>query len=172
MTTATTSLLSQVMVQGSRFSLFYSQGLAEDVPADRWGETTTKNANHPAFNYAHLAIYPNKMFFLLGREDLIVEPAFDPALVDKDSECKDDASIYPTKDEIMPYFTERYEAICAFVETLSAEDLAVENPMEGGFKERFPTVGSAIAFMMNNHVMMHAGQISTWRRSIGLGSVM
>ena len=172
MVAANSSLLAQTMVQGSRFSIFYAQGLAGDIPPDRWGEMAIPNSNHPAFNYAHLAIYPNKMFMLLGRNDLVLEPFFDPELVSAGSECKDDASIYPAKDEIMPYFTERYESVCGFVETLTADDLAAVNPMEGGFKDKFPTVGSAISFMMNNHIMMHAGQVSTWRRSIGLGSIM
>ena len=172
MTSATSSLVAQTMVQGSRFSIFYAQGLAGDIPADRWAEMSIPNSNHPAFNYAHLAIYPNKMFALLGRDDLVVDPFFDSELVNAGSECKDDASIYPTKDEIMPYFTERYEAVCAYVETLTADELGVDNPMEGGFKEKFPTLGSAISFMLNNHIMMHAGQISAWRRSIGLGSAM
>ena len=78
----------------------------------------------------------------------------------------------PDQAEILPYITERYEAATALIETLQTEDLAVENPIEGGFREKFPTLGSALSFMMNNHVMMHAGQVSTWRRAIGLGSLM
>ena len=172
MTTATTSLLPQVIAQGSRFSTFYALGLAEDIPEDRWGETTIPNSNHPAFNYAHLAVYPNRVLHMLGREDLVVDGPVDPETVGSGSECLSDASKYPTKDEILPYFTERYETVAAVIEGMSAEDLAAENPMEGRFRESFPTVGSAVAFMMNNHIMMHAGQVSAWRRSIGLGSVM
>ena len=102
----------------------------------------------------------------------MVDGPVDPETVGSGSECLSDASKYPTKDEILPYFTERYETVAAVIEGMSAEDLAAENPMEGRFRESFPTVGSAVAFMMNNHIMMHAGQVSAWRRSIGLGSVM
>ena len=32
----------------------------------------------------------------------------------------------------------------------------------------FPTVGAAINFYLTGHVMMHAGQISAWRRCMGM----
>jgi hypothetical protein len=44
--------------------------------------------------------------------------------------------------------------------------------MEGRIKEIFPFVGLAINFMLNNHNMMHVGQVSAWRRAMGLPSVM
>ncbi|MEY4102879.1 MAG: hypothetical protein RL461_81, partial [Planctomycetota bacterium] len=43
---------------------------------------------------------------------------------------------------------------------------------EGVFKERFPVLGQAVLFLCNNHQMMHLGQISAWRRVMGLGSAM
>jgi hypothetical protein len=38
-------------------------------------------------------------------------------------------------------------------------------------RERFPTVGAATNFLLNDHLMFHAGQVSAWRRAVGLGSV-
>ena len=172
MTTATSALFPQVIAHCSRFSMGYVLGLAQDIPSERWGDMAIANANHPAFIYAHLAIYPNRVFAMLGREELALEGPVDPELVGSGSICEPDGSIYPSKAEILPYFTERYEAAAALLETLQTEDLAVENPIEGGFREKFPTLGSAVSFMMNNHIMMHAGQVSTWRRAIGLGSLM
>ena len=58
------------------------------------------------------------------------------------------------------------------VRATSTETFAADNPMEGRMKEMFPTVGVAVNFLVNNHVMMHLGQISTWRRLMGLGSAM
>jgi hypothetical protein len=36
--------------------------------------------------------------------------------------------------------------------------------------ERFPTLGSVHAFYCGGHIMMHLGQMSAWRRMMGLGS--
>jgi hypothetical protein len=34
----------------------------------------------------------------------------------------------------------------------------------------FPTIGGAVNFLLVGHVQMHLGQVSTWRRVMGLGS--
>ena len=43
--------------------------------------------------------------------------------------------------------------------------------MEGRFAEMLSTRGDAVSFMMNNHIMMHAGQVSFWCRAMGMGSL-
>jgi hypothetical protein len=42
--------------------------------------------------------------------------------------------------------------------------------MEGRMKELFPTVGAAVNFLVVGHTQSHLGQISVWRRLMGLGS--
>jgi hypothetical protein len=34
-----------------------------------------------------------------------------------------------------------------------------------------PTVGAAVNFMLGGHLQMHLGQVSAWRRAMGLGSI-
>ena len=48
--------------------------------------------------------------------------------------------------------------------------LAQENPIEG-FRSRAPTIGDAANFLMNSHAMFHLGQLSAWRRAMGLASI-
>ena len=36
-------------------------------------------------------------------------------------------------------------------------------------KEALPTVGDGVAFLLTGHLGVHLGQLSTWRRMIGLG---
>ena len=40
-----------------------------------------------------------------------------------------------------------------------------------GFREKFPTVGNALAHTMLLHEMQHLGQLSAWRRASGLPRV-
>jgi hypothetical protein len=42
--------------------------------------------------------------------------------------------------------------------------------MGGRMTELFPTLGSLYNFYVGGHMMMHLGQISTWRRMMGLGA--
>ncbi|MEM1109931.1 MAG: DinB family protein [Planctomycetota bacterium] len=39
------------------------------------------------------------------------------------------------------------------------------------FRQRFPTIGNALAHTMLSHEMMHLGQLSAWRRVQGLPAV-
>ena len=48
--------------------------------------------------------------------------------------------------------------------------VAKGNPAEGRMKELFPTIGAVSAFLLSGHQMSHFGQISAWRRFVGLGS--
>ena len=66
---------------------------------------------------------------------------------------------------------ERYETIIGILPEVPAMVFSAANPMEGKFAEMLPTRGDAVSFMMNNHIMMHAGQVSFWRRAMGMGSL-
>ena len=43
---------------------------------------------------------------------------------------------------------------------------------EGRYRDFFGTVGNAVTFITCSHPMMHLGQVSMWRRAMGLGSCM
>jgi hypothetical protein len=67
---------------------------------------------------------------------------------------------------------EGYRKVAEVLPQVSDELLAQDNPMEGRMRELFPKIGIALNFLCNNHLMMHLGQISTWRRAAGLGPAM
>ena len=90
-------------------------------------------------------------------------------MVAQGAECKADASLYPTKDVVIPFLKERYETLIDTIPSVSLETWSGPNPAGGRFAEMLPTVGTTVNFMLGPHVMMHAGQISHWRRAIGLG---
>lgn len=170
MTMQTESLLVDSILPGARMSLGYALSLAEAIPADRWADPVIDGMNHPAFLYGHLAIYPNRLLGgFIDREDLVNEIPFDAEAVTAGAPCLPDATKYATKDVVLPYFKERYETVFEVLPSVPADVFARENPVEGRFREILPTVGAVALFMLNNHVMMHAGQVSHWRRAMGLG---
>lgn len=169
MSLTSSQLFSELVVPGGRMSLGYALALAEDIPEERWAEIAIEGATHPAFIYGHLAIYPNRILAgFMGREDLVMECPFDASNLEAGNDCTSDASCYPAKSVVMPYFKSAYERVLETVPELSEERIEAENPIEG-FREKLPLAGAAIAFMVNNHIMMHMGQVSHWRRAIGLG---
>ncbi len=131
--------------------------------------------NHPAFAMGHLSVYPSRVFILVGRNPEEI------ALSDEQEElfkigavCVDDpdGSIYPPMEEVVRSFQNGYAAALQLILELDDETLA--GPHQGGeaYQKMFPTLGVATNFLLNSHLMMHLGQISAWRRFMGLGSAM
>jgi hypothetical protein len=133
------------------------------------------NANHPVFVYGHLAIYPQMVMGMLNQEPgETAVPAEYKDLFLHGVECKDDTegSIYPSLEEVLAHYTRAYTALIAFAKTLDDETLIKAIEGNDGFKDAFGTNGAMIMFLIHDHPMFHFGQISTWRRAMGLGSVM
>jgi hypothetical protein len=158
--------------QPVRATLGYAERLLADIPADRFAHMPIPKLNHPAFNIGHLSLYPNRLFNMLGRPDLVIDKPGYPTLFQAGTECVEQDGRYPSKDELVSYYFERYRAMLAHLPEISDETLARDNPIEGRLRDMFPTIGAALCFMLNNHQMAHLGQISAWRRLMGMGSAM
>lgn len=157
---------------GAERALGYAEGLVKDISPETFSRMPQPNINSPAFNLGHLSIYPDlRLLSLMGREDLVRPLPFPMELFKAGSPCVDEPGRYPPKDAIVETFRGRYRVALDALADLSDELLARPNPMEGRFRELFPTVGSAIAFLLVGHTQSHLGQISVWRRIMGLGSV-
>lgn len=169
--TTTMSGTASTIIPAARVTVQYAQGLLEGVTADRFARKPEGvDTNHPAFCFGHLAIYPDWILTMIGREDLAQAKDGYEDMFKHGVECKDDpdGSIYPPMDEIMGYFTERHETLIGALEEISDETFSQVNPNED-MRDMCPTLGSLVNFMLNSHGMMHCGQISAWRRMMGLG---
>ena len=155
-----------------RRSIGYGEMLVKDIPADKFAHMPIPNLNHPAFCIGHLSLYPNRVLNMVGKSALIVDKPNYTALFVAGTPCVEQDGRYPAKDEIVAYYLDRYRAIEKVLPEISDEMLRRENPIEGRLRELFPTIGSAMCFLLNNHHMTHLGQVSAWRRVMGLGSVM
>ena len=150
----------------------YAQRLLTGITAERFARCAAPGgemimANHPAFVIGHLCLYPTKVVSLLGGDTAAVTPpaAFDTAF-SKEASCQDDpdGSHYPSQQEVVDFFTASYAAAIEAVRNASDETLAAPNPVDTPLKDVLPTLGSMLAFYLTSHVMMHLGQLSTWRR--------
>ena len=155
-----------------RRAIGFAEKLVNDIPAQQFAHMPHPTMNHPAFCIGHLSLYPNRVFNIIGQPKLIKEKPGYPELFQAGVACVEQDGRYPHKDEIVSYFMERYNAVATALASVPDEVLQRENPMEGRMREIFPLVGIAVNFLTNNHLMMHLGQVSAWRRAVGLGSVM
>jgi hypothetical protein len=138
------------------------------------GVAVVVDCNHPTWVFGHLSLYPNRMMTFCGLETTAVSPAAGwEDLFKAGTQCQDDpkGTIYPAWSEITAAYFKNTDLLLAAVPALDDKVLLREFP-EPKYREFFPTIGTGLTFMMNNHVMMHFGQISTWRRCFGLPSAL
>lgn len=136
------------------------------------GDTITIDANHPVFVLGHLALYPAQILGLIDRSDLSPSIAVPAAWEEKfknGAPCQDDPSgtIYPAFSEICAAYFKATDAMLDAVESMDDAILLTPTAHEG-YAKIFPVTGPTLIFMLNNHTMMHLGQVSTWRRCMGL----
>ena len=166
----------------ARPSLHLADALVSDVgeeifarlPAN--GDGGTVPCNHPAFAFGHLSLYPAYVLDKLGLDrGGAGPPAGFEALFQPGATCRDDpdGSIYPSPDAVMGHFRTGHAILIECLGSLEDERIDEPNPNEG-LRDRLglETLGEAVQFQLTSHVMFHLGQVSTWRRCMGLGSAM
>lgn len=168
----TTSSIAPIVAKPAERGLDYAESLAKDIPAEKFGHMPHPSMNHPAFNYGHLALYPDRLLAMIGKPELARPKAGWEELFKAGVACVEQDGRYPGKQEIVDYFLDRYRTAAEAVAATPDEVFFRPNPIEGRFKELLPTLGMVANFLLNSHVMMHLGQVSAWRRAVGLPSVM
>lgn len=167
--------IATAITESANLSIGYAKRLMTDVKADQFGRFATGSngpidSNHPAFVFGHLCLYPARMLEDLGLDESKIEaPANYHELFKPGVACSDDVNgdIYPPMDEIMSRFYDSYAAALKEIANIDNAAYEVANPLER-MRERFSTMGSMHTFYMGGHMMMHLGQISAWRRAIGM----
>lgn len=169
---------ADLLIRATNVSLRLSEQMLKDVKASQFARKPVLggkviDTNHPAFVYGHLAQYTSGLIGMLGKE-APPKPAGFEELFAAGKPCHDDpeGKIYPAMDVITSAFFGGYRSVVEVLPGVSDEHLNSPNPREGRMKEMFPTVGGMVNFLVAQHIMMHMGQVSAWRRCFGLGSAM
>ena len=159
-------------------SLNYSRRLLVGVTPDQFARFVRPGgqlveSNHAAFVYGHLSLYSSRIIEQLDADasQLIPTARFQTAF-SKDAKCVDDPTgeIYPSMDDITNAYFKGYEACLEVLRAAPDSAFQKPNPSVGRMTELFPTLGSMQAFYVGGHIMMHLGQVSAWRRMLGLGA--
>lgn len=168
--------IGPMIADSARLGLGYAERLLKDISADQFARLATIQgqtiqSNHPAFIYGHLSLYPSRIVDGLGEDASSIVPSESfRQKFDHNAQCVDDPSamVYPPMKEITErFFAAHRRAIDAL---LRADDsqFVVPNPNEA-MRAKFATAGSMYGFYLGGHVLMHMGQLSAWRRMMGLG---
>ncbi len=170
--------ISQLTIDASSQVIPYAKKLLDGVTPQLFGIKPTIDGkiiqiNPPAFQYGHLALYPARICGLLGIEsDNVKVPQEFSDFFKKGSVSHHDPEgiIYPKMDLIVSSFFDSHEALFKLLPSVADESYYKINTEEAS-KERFPTVGSFVIYLLTAHTNTHFGQICAWRRTVGLPGV-
>ena len=165
----TTATHAGNFVAPARMLADFGTMLAADIDPEKFADRCGTSINHPAFTLGHCTYYLGIAANTLGAS--IGCGPDEKRLYAIGVECVDTPGTYPAKDDVLAAYTARCGEVAEFLE--SCEDAAFEAPNEDGpFEDRFDSKGQVAAFMVLVHTSFHLGQISGWRRAVGMGPAM
>ncbi len=168
--------MGHTIADSLQLSLGYADKLMKGVSAAQFGRFAAPGgqvveSNHGAFVYGHLSLYAPRILEALGQDAPAIPAGFETSF-SKDATCVDDidGTIYPRMEDITTFFFAGYRPVVQALQTADDSVFQQPNPLGGRMTELFPTVGSMHNFYVGGHVMIHMGQVSAWRRMLGLGA--
>ncbi len=148
------------------FNLNYARALVADIPEDDMFTQPHGLKNHPAWLLGHLSFASDFACTLLGfaSEDLGTDWG---DLFGNGSKPEPDEELYPDKEELIETLEFQHARLAPIVN--SCDESFFEQPLgDDNLREIFPTLGDLITYLMTSHETTHLGQLSSWRRAMGL----
>ena len=147
------------------FLMQYCRTLMADVPEERMAEQPVPGVNHPAWILGHLALTADFAAGMLGADKVF--PAQWAPLFRPGSKPEGIRSSYPSKAELLTALEQGFERLRQRAAAATPEQLsqATTNPR---IKDTLPTAKDFAAFLLTGHIGGHLGQLSSWRRMIGM----
>jgi hypothetical protein len=152
-------------IKVNQFLLKYCQLLAADIAEERMTEQPLPGVNHPAWILGHLAYSADAAVGLLGGTKTMPADWLD--LFKPGSVLRTARGDYPAKADLLKAVEHYFASAREFATFAPAELLDKENPNQR-MKELLPTIKGAASFLLTGHFAIHLGQLSAWRRMIGL----
>lgn len=144
----------------------YALRLVEGLSADQWlaQPVPGRVMNHPSWILSHLNVY-NDFGTCLAQG----VPYEDPAghAHGKNSRPLADVAAYEPPEQLAARYIAIHDQALAALGDATETLLASPNPLERKRAEH-PTVGDMLLMLLVKHESVHLGQLSAWRRAMGL----
>ena len=168
-------MIGEMIAQSADIVVNYAQRMAAGIPEDSFARFPAAGdrrveTNHPAFIYGHLSLYPSRIVDDLGGDTSGIGPQpADEELFSPAAKCVDDpgGNIYPASEVLLQRYFKAMTAATEALRSASDEQFMATNPNEK-MRTKFGTIGAMHGFYIGGHSMMHIGQLSAWRRVMGL----
>jgi uncharacterized damage-inducible protein DinB len=142
--------------------------MVEGIPPDKLTHQPVPGAHHALWILGHLVCTDDYFSTTLGQRESVIDEKWNE-LFGMGSKPSDDASAYPSLEEIKTRLDEARQGMLETFQSMDEQKLLSRTPEEWG--EFAPTYASAMASVAF-HEGFHAGQLSAVRRSLGMGSAL
>jgi len=149
----------------NQFLLGYCRLLSTDIADERLAEQPAAGVNHPAWILGHLAVTADSTGRLLGQEQSLPQgwhKMFGPG-----SQLTTVRSDYPSKEELLSALEQCFARLRESAAAATPAQLATPTTIPR-LRQGLPTTADVVAFLLTGHFGVHLGQLSTWRRLIGI----
>jgi hypothetical protein len=152
-------------IQVNLFLMQYCRSLLADIADERMAEQPVAGVNHPAWILGHLALTADGTLEKLGGQKTL--PAEWTTLFKAGSKPSASRGDYPSRDGLLRAVEESYLHLRQLAATATPEQLSLPTTNRRA-KEALSTWKEVVAFVLTGHMGGHLGQLSSWRRMIGL----
>lgn len=157
--------IDSTVMHNYSFGVGFLKMLLEGIDEDKMTHQPSPGMNHPIWIVGHLAMTMEFMAGMVGSD--YKGPEGWEALFGYKSEPVDDPGKYPTIKEAIAELDRAVAVLEPALASATDEALSAQMPDEG-FREMMPTVGDGVTFILTGHLAVHTGQLSAWRRAIGM----
>ncbi len=151
-------------IQVNLFLIQYCRRLVGDLADEQLAEQPVAGINHPAWLLGHLAWTADRALDVLGAPALL--PAEWAALFGRGSTPSTSRRLH-IQGRIGARRRAGISAIEGDARSASSEQLSRPTAVALA-RETLPTATELVAFLLSGHMGIHLGQLSAWRRLIGL----
>lgn len=140
--------------------------LIDSVPDDMWTRQPAGAVNHLAWVVGHLVHSCQAIGGEMG-----IEPWLPPNWGEKfgtGSTPVEARKCYPSKEKLLESLADARQRLTDRLLKLGEAGLAEPLP-DVHYRSLFPTVGHSVLHILTAHAAVHVGQLTVWRRVVGLG---
>jgi len=149
-------------------NLEHARRLLDDLDDEQMTLRPAEGVNHPAWIAGHIALSFQMIGGELGLRPWL--PAEWTELFETGSTPVTQRTVYPDKARLLAALDEGRERLSSALANMTDADLDGPLPDEK-CRHVFPMIGSAVLHILTVHAATHLGQLSAWRRMMGLPRV-
>jgi len=158
--------MDSLVVTLNEFNRHYLHRLIDSIPDKELDATFGEGSHSARWILSHLAIAADYGFKQLGmpmQATVLWHKAYGPS-----SEGNTHATVRPSKTELLQFIDVQYSALCKA--TLEADDTKLVDPHAIPILAETPLKSKRdlLGHILGSHFATHVGQLSAWRRLIGL----